>query len=67
MSNPFMEAGPELLVLDSHDVVVETVVKSVRTIKTISKEQYTAYRLSVVEKGTKIIPGVNQEECIPTT
>ena len=40
MGNPFLESSPELLALDSRDVVDQSVVDSVRSIETIGKDQF---------------------------
>ena len=65
MGNPFVKAGPELLVLDSHDVMPETVVQTVRAIEVTGKVQYIAYKASVLEKGTKSIHEPIKKTALP--
>ena len=65
MGNPFMEAGPELLVLDSRDVMPEAVVRTVRTIEAVGKEQYIACKSSVLGKGTKSIHEPIKKNSLP--
>ena len=53
LGNPFNETGSQLLVLDSRDVLPDEVVKTVRSIESIGKQQYDTYRQSVLEKNGK--------------
>ena len=53
LGNPFLEAGSQLLNIDSRDVLPDEVVKTVRTIESIAKQQYDTYRQSVLEKDGK--------------
>ena len=39
MSNPFLDDGPELLVLDTRNVIYESVVKTVRTVEALGIDQ----------------------------
>ena len=39
MGNPFFDGTPELLMLDTRNVIDESVVKTVRTIEALGKEQ----------------------------
>ena len=55
--NPFLESGSELLVLDTHDVLPDSVVQTIRTVQNLGQEHYVTYRTSVLEKGTKSIHG----------
>jgi hypothetical protein len=49
MGNPFLVDIPELLVLDTRDVIDDSVVKTVRTVEELGKEQYKAYHKSVIQ------------------
>ena len=43
MHNPFLDATPELLVIDTRDVVDESVMTTVRTVEASGKKLYKAY------------------------
>jgi len=49
MVNPFLDATPKLLVLDTRDVVDESVVATVRTVEALGKKVYKAYDESVIK------------------
>ena len=49
MGNPFIDATPELLVLDTRDVVDESVVTTVCTVEALGKKLYKAYDESIIE------------------
>ena len=50
--NPFLDDGTELLSLDSHDVLDESVVATVCTVEKLGKDQYTRYYESVLKDRT---------------
>ena len=43
MRNPFLDDTPELLMLDTQNVVNESVVSTVRTVEAIGRDQYNMY------------------------
>lgn len=49
MGNPFLDATPELLVLDTRNITDESVVTTVRSVEALGKEQYEAYHESVIK------------------
>lgn len=55
IGNPFLDIGPELLNIDSHDVLPDDVVETVWTIENLRKQQYNDYMESVLVKGTKSV------------
>jgi hypothetical protein len=55
MGNPFVDETTELLTLDSHDIVNETVVNTVRTVEELGKKQYAEYQKSVLVDHSKSI------------
>jgi hypothetical protein len=48
MGNTFLDDTPELLMLDTRDVIDESVVNTVRTVEALGKDQYNTYRKSVI-------------------
>ncbi len=55
MSNPFLDDTPELAVLDTQNVVNESVVSTVRTVEAIGRDQYNMYHKSVIVERTHSI------------
>jgi hypothetical protein len=55
MDNPFPDDTPELLMLDTRDVIDESVVNTVRTVEALGKDQYNNYRKSVINNRTHTI------------
>jgi hypothetical protein len=47
MGNPFLDDTPERLMLNTRDVIYESVVNTVRTVEALGKKQYNTYRKSV--------------------
>ena len=55
MGNPFKDDIPELLALDTRNVIDHPVVNTVRTIEAVGKEQYETYKKSVLTDATHSI------------
>ena len=55
MCNPFLDDTPELLMLDTQNVVNESVVSTVRTVEAIGRYQYNMYHKSVIVERTRSI------------
>ena len=65
MGNPFLDVTPELLALDTRNVIDESVVKTVRTVETVGKEQYKAYHDSVIKDRTSSIHEPIKKNSLP--
>ena len=52
MSNPFLDDPPELLMLDTRNVIDESVVNTVRTVESVGRDQYNTYHKSVISDCT---------------
>ena len=65
MGNPFFDGTPELLMLDTRNVIDECVVKTVRTIEALGKEQYKNYNESVVKDRTRSIHETIKKNSLP--
>ena len=48
MGNPFLDNSAELLTLDTHDVLEESVVTTVRSVEKLGIDKYNAYFESVI-------------------
>lgn len=55
MGNPFLEDSKELLVLDTKDIMPETVVESVKTAHMIGQSQYDKYAQEILQDCSKSI------------
>ena len=53
--NPFLEDSPELLTLDTRNVMDESVIETVCTVESLGKEQYDKYCESVILKCERSI------------
>ena len=54
MGNPFLDGTPELISLDMGDIVDESVVDTVRRIKTIGQNQFNEYQKLVILDRTSL-------------
>lgn len=48
MGNPFLDDTPELLMLDTQNVIDKSVVNTVRTVEAMGRDQYNTYHKSVI-------------------
>jgi len=55
MGNPFLSANEELLTLDSHNVLNQSVVNTVRTIEAVGQQQFNDYYKTVLVDCEKSI------------
>ena len=55
MSNPFLDNPLELLLLDTWNVIDESVVNTVHTLQAVGRDQYDTYYMSVVSNCTRSI------------
>ena len=55
VGNPFLYDSPELLVLDTQNIINESVVRSVCTVEAIGRDQYDDYHKSVIVERTRSI------------
>ncbi len=65
MSNPFLDDTPELVVLDTQNVVNESVVSTVRTVEAIGRDQYNMYHKSVIVERTRSIHDSIKKNSLP--
>jgi len=62
IGNPFLDDSGELMRLDTHDCVDQTVKSSLDTIESVAKQQYEDYIKSVLVEKTKQILKTDPEE-----
>ena len=55
MSNPFLDDTPELLTLDTRNVIDGSVVNTVRTVESVGRDQYNKYHKTVIVDRTHSI------------
>ena len=65
MGNPFLDDIPELLVLDTRNVIDESVVNTFHTVEAVGKEKYAAYYESVVKDHTCSIQEPIKKNSLP--
>ena len=65
LGNPFLEDGNELLVLDTQNVMDESVVNTVRTVESLGKDQYARYCKQVVTDCTHSIHDPIKKNALP--
>lgn len=65
MGNPFLNDSPELLTLDTCDVLNESVVSTVRTIEALGKQQFEDYMKAVVLDRTRSIHEQIKKNSLP--
>ena len=65
MGNPFLHESKELLVLDTRDVVDESVVTTIRCVEKLSTEQYEAYNKSVIRDQNTSIHEAIKKNSLP--
>ncbi len=51
MGKPFLDGSPELLMLDTQNVINESVVSTVCTVDAIGRDQYDNYKSVIVESA----------------
>ena len=65
MGNPFEEDSTDLLVLDSKEIMDDTVVKAVREVLSIGKDQYKAFVKERFQERTKPITEAIKKNKLP--
>ena len=65
MSNPFLHDTPELLMLDTQNVLNESVVSTVCTVEAIGRDQYNMYHKSVIVERTRSIHDPIKKNSLP--
>lgn len=65
MSNPFQDDGPELLALDTRNIIDDSVINTVRTIEAVGKDQYETYKKSVITDMTQSIHKPIKKNALP--
>ena len=65
MGNPYLDGIHELLMLDTQNVIEESVVKTVRTVEALGKEQYKAYNEAVIKNRTRSIHESIKKNSLP--
>ena len=65
MGNPFMHDNGEFLVLDTRDIVEESVVTTVRNIEKLGTDQYNGYHKSVITNKTMSIHNTIKRNALP--
>lgn len=66
LGNPFVNDYPELLGLDTSDVMNESVANTVRTVELLGRNQYEEYRQSVLVDCTRSIHDPIKKNSLPT-
>ena len=66
LGNPFVNDYPELLRLDTSDVMNESVANTVRTVELLGRNQYEEYRQSVLVDCTRSIHDPIKKNSLPT-
>ena len=65
LGNPFLDESDELISLDTRDVLDESVVKTVRTVNTLGKGQFTNYHKEVFIDCTRSIHDPIKKNSLP--
>ena len=65
MGNPFLDDSPELLMLDTQNVISESVVSTVRTVEAIGRYQYNSYHETVIVERTRSIHDPIKKNSLP--
>ena len=65
LGNPFLDDSDELMVLDTRNVLDESVVKTVRTIYNVGKDQYNEYHKEVITNCTRSIHDPIKKNAFP--
>lgn len=65
MGNRFLDDTPELLTLDTRNVIDESVVQTVRTVEALGKDQYKHYHQSVMVDCTRSIHEPTKKKLTP--
>ena len=65
MGNPFLDDGPELLALDTRNVIDNSVINTVRTVEAVGKTQYDSYQKSVITNLTESIHEPIKKNSLP--
>ena len=65
MGNPFLEASEDLLTIDSHDIMPEGVVETVKNIQKLGDEQYNKYVAERLVKNDKAISDTISRNSLP--
>ena len=55
MSNPFVDDTSDLIMLDTRNVIDESVVNTVRTVESVGRDQYNKYHDTVIKDRTNSI------------
>ena len=55
MSNPFVDDTSDLIMLDTRNVIDESVVNTVRTVESVGRDQYNKYHDTVIKNRTNSI------------
>ena len=55
MSNPFLDDTPDLLMLDTRNIIDESVVNTVCTVESVGRDQYNKYHKTVIRDRTHSI------------
>jgi len=66
MGNPFLHDSADLLVLDTHDVIDDSVVTTVRCVQKLGIDQYNLYHESVIKNRTTSIHEAIKKNSLPT-
>ena len=65
LSSPFLEDSPNLLVLDTKDIMSEPVITTMRDALQISQKQYDAYIKGHLEGSTKAVSDTISRNKLP--
>ncbi|KAI9529079.1 hypothetical protein NQZ68_013386 [Dissostichus eleginoides] len=57
MSNPFQDDTPDLLMLDTQNIIDESVVNTVRTVESVGRDQYNKHHKTVIRDKNNSLPG----------
>jgi len=65
MGNPFLHDNAQLLVLDSRDILNESVINTVQSVEKLGADQYKAYHQSVITDNTTSIHETIKKNNLP--
>ncbi|KAK1890672.1 50S ribosomal protein L13 [Dissostichus eleginoides] len=65
MSNPFLDDTPDLLMLDTRNIIDESAVNTVCTVESVGRDQYNKYHVTVIRDRTHSIHEPIKKNSLP--
>ncbi|KAK1891786.1 50S ribosomal protein L13 [Dissostichus eleginoides] len=65
MSNPFLDDTPDLLMLDTWNIIDESAVNTVCTVESVGRDQYNKYHVTVIRDRTHSIHEPIKKNSLP--